>query len=101
MVRPVFKSRKTEIVSVKENEITNTSIYPNPAQDRLIIQGLDIGNQYQIQIFDMSGKLVFTERTFGEGQNELDIESLERGYYILNLTDQSGSAANHKLMITE
>jgi hypothetical protein len=101
MVRPVFKSRKTEIVSVKENEITNTSIYPNPAQDRLIIQGLDIGNQYKIQIFDMSGKLVYTERTFGEGQNELDIESLERGYYILNLTDQSGSAANHKLMITE
>ncbi len=101
MIRPVFKSNKTPIVSVKENTIENTSIYPNPAQDRLILQGLAIGEKFQIQIFDMSGKLVMTEQTFGNGQNELQLNDLERGYYILQISNQAGSTVNHKLMIAE
>ena len=101
MIRPVFKSNKTPILSVDENVIANTSIYPNPARDMVVLEGLDASKEYQIQIFDMSGKLVLTERTFGGSQNELRIENLESGYYILNISDQLGTSANHKLMITE
>jgi|JI8StandDraft_2_1071088.scaffolds.fasta_scaffold06092_3 hypothetical protein len=101
MIRPVFKSNKTPIVSVNENTIPNTSIYPNPAQDRVTLEGLIVGEKYQIQIFDMSGKLVLTERTFGNGQNEIPLNDLERGYYILQVSNQAGSTVNHKLMIAE
>jgi hypothetical protein len=101
MIRPVFKSNKTPILSVDENVIANTSIYPNPARDMVVLEGLDASKEYHIQIFDMSGKLVLTERTFGGSQNELRIENLESGYYILNISDQLGTSANHKLMITE
>ena len=101
MIRPVFKSNKTPIVSVNENTIPNTSIYPNPAQDRVTLEGLIVGEKYQIQIFDMSGKLVLTERTFGNGQNEIPLNDLERGYYILQVSNQAGSTVNQKLMIAE
>ena len=101
MIRPVFKSNKTPILSVDENVIANTSIYPNPARDMVVLEGLDASKEYQIQIFDMSGKLVLTERTFGNGQNEIPLNDLERGYYILQVSNQAGSTVNHKLMIAE
>jgi len=101
MIRPVFKSNKTPLISVDENMIANTSIYPNPARDMVVLEGLDASKEYYIQIYDMSGKLVLTERTFGRSQYELRIENLETGYYILNISDQLGASANHKLMITE
>lgn len=101
MIRPVFKSNKTPIVSVSENTISSTSIYPNPAQDRLTLEGLRVGEKYQIQIFDMSGKIVLTEQTLGNGQNEIQLDQLERGYYILQISNQAGDSVNHKLMISQ
>ncbi len=101
MIRPVFKSRKTVVSSIAENSLLKTWIYPNPAQNSIILEGLNASKEYQIEIFDMSGKKVWTEQTFGSGRNELDVQTLGRGCYILNVTDNTGASVNHKLMISE
>lgn len=56
-------------------------LYPNPVIDRLRIDLNGVGiNEYQL--FDHQGRLVQS----GAVDTQLDLESLEKGIYILNLT---------------
>lgn len=66
------------------NEIRNNQpmVYPNPAKDVIYIstdKKID-----QLQLFDMSGKLVLTQTNMNAG-NKLDISKLSKGIYILKI----------------
>jgi hypothetical protein len=77
-----------------EYENAGIEIYPNPAIDRLFIDNYTTQEIKQIQIFDISGKIVLQTEFTGE---YIDIQSLQKGVYVLKI--QVGEQwVTHKLM---
>ena len=63
-------------------EAESFTIYPNPAEDRIFIEGLSkIEPDYQIQILDIAGRLVLST----EDQTEIDVSKLRSGVYFIKI----------------
>ena len=60
------------------------TIYPNPSSSNIFISGVNISN---IQVLDLMGKVVLTQNT---PSNELNIESLPAGMYMINALSDKG-----------
>ncbi|MCG8574841.1 MAG: T9SS type A sorting domain-containing protein [Flavobacteriales bacterium] len=73
------------VVSVDELE-KEWSIYPNPVNNELRIEGFD--QLKSIQIFDQQGRLVFESN---KSSNTIALGHLPKGSYWLKLTDQKGT----------
>jgi streptogramin lyase len=63
-------------------DIPAVSIYPNPVNDLLKINGLD--NPAILRIYSTDGQLMHTERLYNK-MEELDVSELPQGMYILKL----------------
>jgi surface protein len=76
---------------VEDENLSSISIYPNPAKDKLFIQGLS--NPSKVSIYNMLGKLVYSKTT----SSELDLEGLQSGIYIVKIIDQQ-KETTHKFI---
>jgi hypothetical protein len=66
---------------VDENDMELVKLFPNPANDKIRIEGLEGENS--IQIYNAYGMLVKTVSI--NGDDEIDISELTAGYYILRI----------------
>ena len=66
------------------------SIYPNPSSDYISV---NIDSELEAVVFDLLGKELIREKITGR----LDISSLEKGTYIINLTD-GVNTSSHKIL---
>jgi len=94
LVNPI-KCEKTSNSQVKIPGQTNSLneqdknqglfIYPNPAQNKLVVNASHITG---IRLLDMSGRLVhdFQTELRKEGDQELNVEAIARGSYLLELS---------------
>lgn len=83
--RIVFKS-----LSSVENSITNNfRIYPNPAKNYIYVEGVEILDA-NLVLMDLSGKILF-ERKLQNGINTINIESLQKGVYLLKILNDSNA----------
>ncbi len=74
----------TDMLKFEKNEIL---IFPNPSSSRLNINSLiPIHN---IQIFDLSGKLIINKNRVLNDISSIDIESLNKGFYTVVLNVKS------------
>jgi hypothetical protein len=67
------------------------SIYPNPANNNLTINGkcLNNGNTL-IQLFDLQGRMVYSEQKFAlENNIQIITSTINEGIYVLLLTDEN------------
>lgn len=78
-------------MSLDEENTLNISIYPIPSYDLVFIDGAD--TELEAVVFDLLGKQVMTEYI----TEKLDISCLEKGTYILNLTDGTNTSS-HKII---
>lgn len=69
--------------SIDENERTVISLYPNPAHNKININGIDLGLPYVI--VNMDGKEILK----GKIDGAIDISSFEHGFYILRVYTDS------------
>lgn len=80
-------------VSVKETEFVsaNTYVYPNPANDFLVVktnQGIRITD---VEIYDMKGSLVRTENGLNKFSHQMNgINQMPQGLYLVKVTTDSG-----------
>jgi hypothetical protein len=65
------------ITSIQDNNTSEFNIYPNPAKDVLIIDGI----YNSVNIYDVFGKLVLTTKS----QKSIDITKLSNGVYMLEI----------------
>tara|TARA_Y200000002_G_scaffold150083_1_gene124017 strand:+ start:253 stop:957 length:705 start_codon:yes stop_codon:yes gene_type:complete len=73
------------------NDLTNTiNIFPNPSSEYI---NVTIGTDLEAVVFDLLGKELIRKNITGR----LDISSLEKGTYILNLTDGINTST-HKII---
>lgn len=86
----------TSTVSIEEeNEISSLLVYPNPVATDLNVQLVEeLGNQVNLTIVDLAGRVLYNEVISNTGQTEvIDIQSLNiaTGSYILNINSESHS----------
>jgi surface protein len=67
---------------VDDRNLIAIAVYPNPAKDKLFILGLS--KPSKVSIYNVLGKLVFSETT----SSEVDLEGLQSGVYIVKIRDQ-------------
>jgi hypothetical protein len=63
------------------------NIYPNPVQNMAVIESKQTFNR--IEIFDVSGKMVLNENYVSTFRKELDLSTLNNGYYIIRIQDRN------------
>ncbi len=76
------------------SELNNTlqyKVYPNPANEKIYVYGLDINTQqsYSFNIFDVTGKTLktFVPKAFGD-VFELNIADIPKGIYLLKISNE-------------
>ena len=76
-----------EGTGVDEDGFETINLYPNPANDKIHIEGLE--GEHEIQIYNAFGMLVMT--TTLQGDSEINISDLPTGYYLMRID-------NHRAM---
>jgi hypothetical protein len=71
-------------IGVPRVDKSNFTIYPNPSSSNIFISGVNISS---IQVLDLMGKVVLNQNT---PSNELNIESLPAGMYMINALSDKG-----------
>jgi hypothetical protein len=71
-------------IGVPRVDKSNFTIYPNPSSSNIFITGVNVRN---IQVLDLMGKVVLIQDT---PSNELNIESLPAGMYMINALSDRG-----------
>ena len=85
-------------VSVTELKTVEGSVYPNPANDVVTIS-IEASGSANLIVSDVSGKLVFNDKiTLVNGQTTVDINSLESGVYIFNVTLETGETSQFNVV---
>jgi hypothetical protein len=74
-------------ISTNDIETTSTSIYPNPANDLLTIDGLMGSNT--LQIINEQGQIIFNQRTFN-AKHTIELQGLTSGIYYLKIQSDQG-----------
>ncbi|OGX90437.1 T9SS type A sorting domain-containing protein, partial [Hymenobacter coccineus] len=77
----------------------SVALYPNPATDQttLDLTALPAG-QYQVQVFDLAGRLVQTHTLGGEQKHVLLISNLPSGAYIVLVANNNGLKFSQRLI---
>ena len=70
--------------SVNENDMVLVRLYPNPASDKIRIEGLE--GEHEVQIYNAFGLLVKTLSIHGD--DEIDLGALSAGLYFLRVDGQ-------------
>jgi hypothetical protein len=87
-----FYIQVSEPVDVREEENTVLAIYPNPASERLFVEGISMGAE--IEIFHLTGQSVYRG---SYAPNGIDIGALPAGSFVLRATGSSTSVAFIKI----
>ncbi|KQT16512.1 hypothetical protein ASG31_13455 [Chryseobacterium sp. Leaf404] len=80
-------------LSIRENETEKTGIYPNPVDEILFIKSAVKYKKFNI--YSAEGRLVLK----GDVEyNKINVSTLEKGYYIVELSDSSSNNVKHKIL---
>jgi hypothetical protein len=71
-----------QVSSIIQPSIAGSTLYPNPAKDFVIIDGLN--TPAEVQIFSIDGKLIQAKKI---ENNRLDVGNLSKGVYIISYTE--------------
>lgn len=82
----------SETNALQETEKSPMVVFPNPAKDRAILEGIEPA---EIQLYNLQGQSV---RTFSD-TNEIDVNGLPEGIYLLQITDGEGLTHPTKLVV--
>jgi hypothetical protein len=83
------------ILDVDEFESNTFAIYPNPSQDVIFIKS-DIQDFKLVEIYDLQGKQLLKKEY--SNQNSIAVRQLEKGVYILQLTNAQGQKISRKFI---
>ena len=79
-----------QFLTISENTGVNFNVYPNPAKDKISIEG-DFSPSASVTITDQAGRLISSFDLNNE--KTLDISSLESGLYQLTILDNGSKSS--------
>ncbi len=76
-------------LSISDHILTNKElkIYPNPANEEIFVKG-DVKNIQTASIIDLSGKLIYSEKNPFKNKNNISVQQLIKGNYLLKLDNK-------------
>lgn len=76
----------------------NVSLFPNPTANLATLIIHDDSESYQIELYDISGKLLIQENSFSNTNYTFDLSTYERGIYMVKIIGlTSGKTTSLKL----
>ena len=78
--------------AVEETKDSEIFIYPNPAKEKVTIEGVEAT---EVKVYNAIGQLVKTVRN----TNEISVADLSRGVYLLRIVDPEGKVYTNKITI--
>lgn len=96
-LRPKLLVTYKSTVKTKDADIVNFEIYPNPASSDIFIDSEYSIEDCIIKIYNLNGTIEYKDSNYQKGK-KLNIDSLSKGLYILNLKNDSINC-NKKLLI--
>jgi predicted extracellular nuclease len=94
-----FANIVVSIEDIASSEV-KTKLYPNPAQDRVMIQ-LDENydfNQLNVEVIDLNGRVVVEHRT-ATHLSSINLSGLERGMYIVKVMNKGEMIHTAKMIL--
>ena len=88
----VFYIQVTEPVNVREVAKNTLAVYPNPAADKLFVEGIEAGAE--IEIIHLTGQSVYRGLY---SRNGIDIAALPAGSYVLRASGSNTTVAFIKI----
>ncbi|MBL7890709.1 MAG: T9SS type A sorting domain-containing protein, partial [Bacteroidia bacterium] len=70
-----------------DSNISNFTLYPNPALDQISITSQDISTIQKISVYDLTGRLVKDVNNIHSKETAINISDLESGIYFLTVND--------------
>ncbi len=84
-------------LAIQDQEKLVVSIYPNPVQDILRIKTDDFAGVFDINIYDLEGRLMLTKK-IDTTSNAINLENLEAGVYFILLENNLGKIDSIKFI---
>lgn len=86
-------------VNTNENLMEGSfKLFPNPANSEINILSLDNSNYYNIEIHDLTGRIVKIVNSRTSNNTTLDVSDLKSGNYIIKITDNNGKVESLKMI---
>ncbi|WP_299432950.1 polysaccharide lyase [uncultured Aquimarina sp.] len=77
--------------------VDSFSYYPNPANNSIFMNGVD-ASVHEIVIYSMNSQIVKSVKPGKEGSISVDVESLSKGLYFIELRSFKGDSKRYKLV---
>jgi len=87
----VYKSAMIPVSGLEEN-VLQINVYPNPAKDRVIVEGVEAA---EVQVYNALGQLVKTV----QNANEINVSDLMEGMYLLRIADADGKCYTNRVAV--
>ena len=89
----------TSFLNTNENLMEGSyKLFPNPANSEINILSLSNSNYYNIEIHDLTGRIVKIENSRISNNTTLDVSDLKSGNYIIKITDNNGKVESLKMI---
>ncbi len=85
-------------LGINELDISQITIYPNPANNNLILSSANIAGKLTIEIFNIEGKFLKSEALSFANQTTIDVSNLKRGVYLLKIESADGIVTTKKFV---
>lgn len=87
-----WASCATCVSSVGENQLEALSIFPNPSNGNIQVQGALDASTYSILVSDLNGKIVFESNDTASGQlnQSIQLGEVESGMYMIQIITNAG-----------
>src|SRR5690554_972044 len=100
-IRVIFRTTGANcILSTDKHEDLQFSIFPNPAKETVTISGESIKNGGTVVFLDALGKEV-KRSLISSANNQIDVSTLRRGVYFVNIIDHSGTKSTVQRLIKQ
>ncbi|MBL7962259.1 MAG: T9SS type A sorting domain-containing protein [Flavobacteriales bacterium] len=88
------------VVSVEEQQLVRPVLFPNPAVDQVVVTLDASAARFQtIELFDLSGRVVRTQRMQGQERSTMDLAGVTNGLYLLRLVGPERVSATTRLEV--
>ena len=89
----------TSFLNTNENLMEGSyKLFPNPANSEINILSLGNSNYYNIEIHDLTGRIVKIVNSRTSNNTTLDVSDLNSGNYIIKITDNNGKVESLKMI---
>ncbi|QRR00847.1 T9SS type A sorting domain-containing protein [Dyadobacter sandarakinus] len=88
----------SSIRNVTFDQVQTTSVYPNPATDRVTIDHKNGSKVKTVTVTSAAGNIFY--RSKATANQTIDLSRAQPGLYIIQMTNADGTSSSHKLIIT-